>query len=145
MLEDQIEPSGSLEGAADGRTRTSRCVVCYQPLHLRQGCLVGRWASRDFPPFSKMWCLARTRDWYFAVGPVNNVLRLTRWHTELVHSVLIAFIGLYTITTLRIHVSNARRCWQPPYEMVPLTAVTVHQPPSFLDGTVCQSPSIGAS
>ena len=43
--------------------------------------------SGDFPPFV-IRCLARTRDWYFAVSPVNNVLRVTVEHTEMVHSVL---------------------------------------------------------
>ena len=32
-----------------------------------------------------------------------------------------------------------------PYGMMPSTAVTVCQPPSFLEGTACRSPSIGAS
>ena len=30
------------------------------------------------PPFSNIWCLALTQDWYFAVSPVNNILRLTK-------------------------------------------------------------------
>ena len=40
------------------------------------------------PPPYVIQCLARTRDWYFAVSPVNNVLRVTVKHTEMVHSVL---------------------------------------------------------
>ena len=28
----------------------SLCCVYYQPLHRRQGCLIGRWVSVDFPP-----------------------------------------------------------------------------------------------
>ena len=44
--------------------------------------------SEDFPPFYVIRCLARTRDWYFAVSPVNKALRVTMKHTEMVHSVL---------------------------------------------------------
>ena len=32
----------------------SLCCVCCQPLHLWQGCLIGRWVSGDLPPFSYM-------------------------------------------------------------------------------------------
>ena len=77
--ETSSKPSGLLQGAADSRTCTSRCVVCSSNL-----CTCGRdvWQEggrqKTSPPFMNIWCLARTRDWYFAVSPVNNAHRLTK-------------------------------------------------------------------
>ena len=85
----------------------------------------------DFPPFYVIWCLARTRDWYFAVNPVNKTLRVTVKHTEMVHS---AFTDLLVPMRLQFYVymchEPAGDSW-PPVVPCPCTAVSDTRSPQF--------------
>ena len=83
------------------------------------------------PPLYIIRYLARTRDWYFAVSPVNETLRVTVKHTEMVHS---AFTVLLVPMRLQFYVymyhGPAGGSW-PPIVPCPCTAVSDTRSPLF--------------
>ena len=87
--------------------------------------------SEDFPPFYVIRCLARTRDWYFAVSPVNKALRVTMKHTEMVHSVLtVLLVPICLQLYVYMYHEPASGSW-PPIVPCPCTAVSDTQSPLF--------------
>ena len=112
----------------------SLCCVCYQPLHRRQGCLLGRWVSVDFPPFG-----------FTASGSNSRLVlrcksdkkghRVTVLRTEMVHSVLITLlIVIWSQFYTYIYHEPANRCWRrafwcPPVRRRPLVSPLVRHVP----------------
>ena len=94
----------------------------------RSGRKVNVWR---LPPLYIIRCLARTRDWYFAVSPVNETLRVTVKHTEMVHS---AFTVLLVPMRLQFYVymyhEPAGDSW-PPIVPCLCTAVSDTRSPLF--------------